>query len=138
MADLVLTSANVISSLATAAKRGIAGSTIVAGNILYKDTGDSNKLKLSDANGADPANGFEGVALCGADVGQPVLYISADPDFTPGITALAGDVIYVSDTPGAMTKTLGDLAVGATSILLGIMKTTTTMNLAPAVGGVIA
>lgn len=138
MADISITVANVLKSSAGQQQTGIAGATITAGQALYIDTSDSNKLKLADSNGASPANTVAGIALHASLSGQPISYVSTDTAFTFGGTVSAGDTIWLSNTAGGLTKTFADLATGSTVIVVGVAATTTTMNLSPVVGGVIA
>ena len=138
MADLVQTPASVLCSDISQAKRGTGGATIVAGNALYSDAADSNKLKLADSNsGAVGAaiRTFAGFALNGGDAGQPLQYVYADDDFTPGGTLVVGEAYYVSNTPGKICPK-ADLASGSTAIFVGIAKSATKLRLAPAAGGV--
>jgi hypothetical protein len=93
---------------------GIAGVAITAGQALYIDTADGNKMKLADANGTAPANTFAGIAENGAAAGQPVCYVSNDPSFVIGASLLAGDTIWLSPTAGGITKTQADLVSGCT------------------------
>lgn len=132
--DLSVTPGSVISSIPLQALRGISAVNILGGQNLYKLA--NGTLGLADSNGVSPANSFAGVALHSSRAGHPVRYIKIDPDFVPGFTAVAGDPIYLSDTPGGSTKTYADVASGSTVILLGVMTTTTHMNLNPIVGGV--
>jgi len=139
MAAISITAANVLKSSLGQRSNGIAGATITAGQALYIDTGDSNKLKLADANGTAPANTFAGIAENSASAGQPVFYVGLDAGgFTIGATVLAGDTIWLSPTPGGITKTEADLIAGCTKITIGNMLTTTTLNINPTVGGVVA
>lgn len=136
--DLTVTAANVLASAVPYAKHGIAGAAITAGQALYIDTTDSNKLKLADANGTAPANTYAGIALHAAAIGQPIAYQNSDPSFTTGFTALAGDPIFLSDNAGGVTKTIADLASGSAVIQVGLMLTTTQMNMSSITGGNIA
>jgi hypothetical protein len=129
MADLSPTAANVLKSNSAKVAEGIAGATITAGQTLYIDTADSDKLKLADADGAGVINTVAGIALHAALAGQPIKYVTKDPDFTPGFSALAGDTIWQSDTPGGLTKTLAELEAGDVITVLGGMTSTTKMNL---------
>ncbi len=138
MAAISVTAASVLKSSTGQVSVGTAGATITAGQSLYVDTSDSNKLKLADANGTAPANTFAGIALNAASAGQPVSYCTNDTaGFTIGATVVAGDTIWLSQTPGGITKTIGDLS-GGLAIVVGVMLTTTTMNLTPVVGGSVA
>lgn len=138
MAELSITAANVLSSDISKSRRGTSGATITAGQVLYEDSGDAKKLKLSDANGGSAGTDirkFKGIALNGAAAGQPVNYIAEDDDFTPGGTLVVGESYYLSSTtPGAICLK-GDLPAGATVTFLGIAKSTTKLRLKPAAGG---
>lgn len=138
MADIVITAANVLASSSATRVIGTAGATITAGQSLYVDTADSNKLKLADSDGTSPANVFAGISLHASLANQPIIYVTADPSFTFGGTVLAGDTVWLADTAGGVTKTFSDLEAGDTIVCLGVALTTTTMNLNPTVGGVIA
>ena len=139
MAAISITAASVLKSSTGSVSVGVAGASITAGQSVYIDTSDSNKIKLADANGTAPANTFAGIALNAASSGQPVSYCTNDSSgFTIGATVLAGDTIWLSPTAGGITKTESDLIAGCTKIVIGNMLTTTTMNLNPNVGGVIA
>ena len=139
MAAISITASSVLKSATGQLQNGVAGTTITAGQALYIDTSDSNKLKLADANGTAPANTFAGLALNSASAGQPVSYCPSDAGgFTFGGTVLAGDTIWLHTTPGAITKTFADLTSGCTAIALGVATSTTAFNLNPVVGGVIA
>jgi hypothetical protein len=138
MPDLSITAASVLASTSATKAEGVAGATITAGQSLYIDTADSNKLKLYDADGSSPVNVFAGIALHGAATGQPIKYATKDPSFTPGFAALAGDSIYGSDTPGGVTKTFSELETADVVTSLGVMTSTTVMNLNPVRGGAIA
>ena len=139
MAAISITAANVLKSSTGQVSVGTAGATITAGQAVYIDTTDSNKIKLADADGTAPANTFAGIALNAASSGQPVSYCTNDTaGFTIGATVLAGDTIWLSPTAGGITKTRADLVSPSTVITIGNMLTTTTMNLTPNVGGPIA
>lgn len=143
MAAISITAANVLMSTAGTPNTGIAGVAITAGQAIYIDTANSNLLKLADANGTTPANSFAGIARNNADIGQPVDYTGLDSGFGFGGTVNAGDDIWLSPTPGGITKTRADLITGCTVIHLGCAlgatgaTNVTTMNLKPSVGGVV-
>jgi hypothetical protein len=102
MADYSVTAANVLASANAQKKTGTAGATITAGQSLYIDTADSNKLKLYDANAASPANVMAGIALHASLAGQPITYVISDPAFTPGFAITAGATVIGSATPGGL------------------------------------
>jgi hypothetical protein len=137
MAAITITPASVLKSSTGSRSSGIAGETITPGQALYIMA--SGKMGLSDANGAAPANTCAGISENGASLNQPVSYVTADTaGFTIGATILAGDMIWVHTTPGAITKTFADLISGCAVIPLGSMLSTTTLALQPLVGGVVA
>lgn len=138
MADIAITAANVLKSSAGSTATGTAGATITAGQCLYIDTGDSNKLKLADADGTSPANTVAGIALHAALSGQPITYVTADTGFTFGGTGtIATGALYLSDTPGGITQTIADLEAGDKVISLGVLTSTTVLNLRVVTGGTI-
>lgn len=136
MADLVVTPANVFASADVQREEQIAGVAITAGQAVYLDTA-SGTVKLADSDGTDPQWRFRGIALNGASVNQPVFIAVADPNFTPGFTAVAGDDIWLADTAGGVTKTKADLESGDTVVHLGTMKTSAILNLRSNTGGII-
>ena len=139
MAAISITAASVLKSSTGQVSVGTSGATITAGQSVYIDTSDSNKIKLADANGTAPANTFAGIALNAASSGQPVSYCTNDTaGFTIGATVLAGDTIWLSPTAGGLTKTFADFTTLDKIIVVGVMLTTTTMNLTPVVGGSVA
>lgn len=138
MPDLAVTAANVLKSASGNSDIGVAGATITQGQVLYIDTADSNKLKLADADAASPAYVVAGIAECAASAGQPIVYRTFDTAFVPGFTALAGDTIWLSDTPGGMTKTFSELEALDHITVLGVMTSATVMNFRPLAGGTIA
>lgn len=139
MADISITAANVLKSSTGIPALGIAGATITAGQAVYIDTSDSNKIKLADADGTAPANTFAGIALNSATAGQPISYCTSDTGgFTIGATLAIGDTIWLSPNPGGLTRTFADFGSTDKITVVGSMVTTTTMNLTTIVGGTVA
>lgn len=139
MADISIVAANVLKSSTGLSSIGIAGATITAGQTVYIDTSDSNKIKLADADGTAPAYTFAGIAQNSATAGQPISYCTSDTGgFTIGATLSIGDTIWLSPNPGGLTKTFADFGSTDRITVVGTMVTTTTMNLTPIVGGTIA
>jgi hypothetical protein len=133
MADIVLTAANVLRSSAGQQTQGNAGEAIAAGDTLYKSTADQ---KLYKADGNDVAKkDVVGVAANTAGAGQPLFYIYEDMDLVLGAHAIpVGTVIIQSATPGKMCP-VEDLASGNYTMVLGVIKTATTMALRIVGGG---
>lgn len=139
MADIVVTPSAVIPSSNAIIRTGIAGATITQGQTLYIDTANNYVLKLADSDGASALVAtVAGIANNAASAGQRVDYTVSDPSFTIGATVLAGDDIWLSDTPGGITKTRAELEAADIVVHLGVMLTTTTMNLNITIGGIIA
>jgi len=113
----------------------LAAAAITAGQVLYRLA--AGTLGLADANGTSPANTVIGIALNGAAVGQPVLYVATDSAFTFGGTSTAGKTFYLSATAGGIVDDIADVTAGCTVISLGGTTSTTVMNLDPVVGGVV-
>lgn len=150
MADIVIVPATVIAGPRAVKASGVAGATITAGQTLYIDTADSNKLKLADSDGTSPANVIAGIALHGASAGQPIQYDVEDDDltiFSASGVVNSGATIYLSDTPGGMTilgpdQAAPELEAGDTIVVLGVANGATgatgvqKMNFRPITGGV--
>lgn len=127
MADLTVTAASVLKGTTGNAADGVAGTTLAAGDVLYRDSSDLS-LKLADANSVTAAvRTVVGIALNGAATGQPVKYIVSDTDLTPGFSSTAGEVVILSATPGKMAPA-ADAASGDYVTVIGIMKSATKMK----------
>jgi hypothetical protein len=133
MADKTITAANVLAST-TSYQVKTAAVAITRGQVIYLLT--AGTVGLADSNGTTPSNSVEGIALADCGAGQPCIYVQTDTAFTPGFSDTAGNVVYLSDTPGAITTTYADIASGSTVIQLGNMTSTTVMKFVPLVGGV--
>lgn len=143
MAALTVDPTLVFAGNPTTVFTGNASAAITAGQALYILA--NNTLGLADANGVSPANSFAGFARNNAATGQPVDCVGLDTSYTFGVATgvSAGDDIWLSPTPGGITKTRADLVTGCTVIHLGCALGATgatnvqTMNLKPCVGGVV-
>jgi hypothetical protein len=133
MANLTQTAATVKASSKATKKDGIAGATIVAGNVLYLDEAD-NKLKLADANGVASGRIVAGIALNGSSDGQPVKYATSDPALVLGATLVVGQDYMLSDTPGAIAP-VSDAVSGDYVTVLGVAISVTELNFAPVAAG---
>lgn len=129
MANLAITAANVVpsSTAPIAVVRLAAGVTVTQGQTLYQLS--DGTAGLADANGVTPANSFLGFACSAGSPGQPVSYCAADAGFVPGATLTPGFPVYISDTPGAITHAIADLASGSTTLMIGIAVSATVLNL---------
>lgn len=135
MADISITAASVLSGANAKIEDGIAGATITAGQLVYRDAATGRYL-LSDANGAAAAKTVRGVALNGASAGQP-LKIQKKGLITAGGTLTAGISYYLSDTPGGLCP-VADVGTGEDYVFVGIATTTAILNLNPTASGVSA
>lgn len=125
MADITVTPASVLPSTNAGYGEGIAGATIIAGQSLYIDTADANKLKLADANAVAPANLLEGVSLHGASAGQPIKYQKSGL-IEMGATLVKGTTYVLSATPGGIAPA-ADVVTGWTVNHVGVATSTTVM-----------
>lgn len=127
MADITITPANVVKGANARTEDGIAGATVTAGQVGYKDDSTSKYL-LADNNSvtADARRGV-GVFLNGAANNQPVELVF-EGDVTIGATLTPGTAYYLSDTPGGICPA-ADLASGEYVCLLGIAKSATVLAL---------
>lgn len=138
MAALSQTAASVLPSANANLASGIAGATIVQGNMVYADSTDSYKIKLTTTATAAAANPV-GMAINAASSGQRIDYVILDPALNIGATMLVGDDVWLFDTtPGAVTSTKADLEAGDYVTHIGVAITTTTINFKICAGGLIA
>lgn len=104
MANLSITAANVVVDTAysyTIDKEKNAGATITAGQVVYKDAADSDKLKLAGAAGTATIAEAYGIALVAASSGQPCAVLRKGV-LTIGGTVVVGTRLVLSATTGAM------------------------------------
>lgn len=134
MADLVITPANVVTYAGGSYETGTAGATITAGQTLYKDSTDSDKLKLADANASSATATVVGVALHAASAGQPIRYQTGG-DINPGATVAVGTTYIQSATAGGICPD-ADATSGHFKTILGIGQTASKIRLNIINGGV--
>ena len=134
MADIVQTPANVAAASGAPTKDGIAGATIVAGDVLYIDATDSNKLKLA-IDTSEAAAAAVGVALNGAANGQPIRYQTGG-NINPGGTVAVGEVYNVSRNAGKFAPD-ADVLSTVYRTTLGVGTTTSNVKLGIVVSGVV-
>jgi len=132
MSNLSITAASVQVASTVRLSRGVAGAAIAAGDALYVDTSDSNKLKLAIATSAAAAV-FAGIATHAALAGQPVQYIPAGA-ITIGATLVIGTVYVVSATAGKICP-VADLVSGNYLTIIGMPSSTTVLEVYPKTSG---
>jgi hypothetical protein len=127
MTDLSITAASVVAGADSSQRRGTAGATITAGQVVYFDSATLT-YKLADNNSATAAaRSPVGVALHGSLAGQP-LAVHDGGLITIGATLTAGVAYYLSGTPGGICP-VADLTTGMYPTVLGIAKSTTVLDL---------
>lgn len=136
MVDVTITAANVAKGAGAAVHYGTAGAAITAGQVVYKDAADGDKIKLADANlSADAARAI-GIALHGALTGQPLAYQAAG-EITPGGTLIVGSIYVLSGTAGGIAPA-ADNTTGFYTCVLGVAKTAAILKLGIVTAGVAA
>lgn len=125
MADLSINPSGVLASSTAVIDEGIAGANITAGQALYIDSTDSNKLKLCQ-NTASKTN-FAGISLQTSYTGQPVKYVKEDLEFTPGATVAVG-VLYTNANTSGGIRPDADNVTGNYVTAIGIGISTTKMT----------
>ena len=133
MADISQTAASVVAASATPFQDGVAGVTIVAGDVIYKDSTDANKLKLA-VNSAEASAEAVGVALNGGANGQPIRYQTGG-GINPGGTVVVGEVYCVSPQAGKFAPD-ADVLTADYRTILGIGTTTSNIAFAINVSGI--
>lgn len=129
MSDLVITASSVVPGANAQFGSGVAGAAITAGQTLYSDASDSNKLKLADCDGASGLRTCVGIAVCGAAAGQRVTYQKAGK-ISLGSVLTQGKVYVLSDTAGGIMP-VEDLESGDYVSILGVAESTSVLALIP-------
>lgn len=128
MADLTITATSVVKGAGAVTQTGIAGVAVTAGQALYKDPTDSNKLKLADCDSATAAvRVVAGVALHGAAANQPVTYQTGGV-INLGATLTAGTVYCLSDVAGGI-RPVADNGSGDGVSLIGVAISTSLLSM---------
>lgn len=126
MADIVVTAANVLKGANAQTTSGTAGEAITAGELVYIDGTDSNKIKLADADASEAASTLVGIALHATASGQPILYATKG-DVNPGGTVVVGEIYVASGTAGGIAPE-GDLATNDWLVVFGYGTTTSIID----------
>jgi hypothetical protein len=135
MAALSVTAASVLASAqATIRKEYTRAGTQTAGQAVYLN--DANQWATIDNSAVTlGVTTLIGITLDAGAINQPASVCVKDPTFTPGATMTVGIVIYTSTTAGGITMAEIPTTAEQTTVL-GVAKTTTTMNLNPITSGV--
>jgi hypothetical protein len=125
MSDLSVTAASVLAGASALVEHGCrAGATLVAGQVVYKDT--DGLLKLSDSNGAAALKAVYGITLNGGGASQPISVIKRGP-LTLNAVLTAGTTYCSSTTPGGIAPQ-ADITTGGDVIILGVALSTTVLD----------
>lgn len=128
MAALTITAAN--TTLVTTAENnigeGIAGGTITVGQPVYKDSTDSEKIKIADADASAAASTVVGISLHAALAGQPIKYLRSGR-LSFGAILTVAQPYFLGDTAGSIIP-FGDLNSGDYTVLLGFAISTSVMQ----------
>jgi len=134
MADLTVTAANVAEGSGAKKTTGTAGATITAGQTVYKDAADSNKIKLADADLSQAASTVVGIALHAALSGQPITY-QTDGQLDVGATLTVGEIYVLSGTAGGIAP-VADLAASDWVVILGVALATDNLDVQLYIAGI--
>jgi hypothetical protein len=126
MTDLTITATNVIAQTGAQIRHGTAGTTITAGQMVYKEA-SSGKYKLADSDSAtQEIQETTGMALNGAGDGQPLAVLESG-DVALGSVLTAGAPYYLSETAGGI-QPAADLGDGEEINLIGLAKSATVLT----------
>lgn len=121
MADLTITAASVLAYADVTPIDGILGATLTAGQAVYIDTSDSNKLKAADCDSSSTTATVAGILLTGGGSGQPCKYAKSG-EITIGATVTVGEIYVLSGNAGGIAQE-GDLASGDYVSVIGVGTT---------------
>ena len=131
MADDAVTPANVLAYSGATTAKGIAAVAITAGQTLYLN-GDGELALAIDTSAAAAA--CVGVALCNADPGQPLVYLTSG-GLNPGAAVTVGLQYGVTDTAGGIGL-LSERGAADYITLIGIATTTSRIEVEIQASGV--
>lgn len=126
--DITITEANVKLSTGNVGQslKGIAGATIAKAAVLYKDSSDSNKLKLADCSAAGTSD-VVGLAFSSGAADDAIEY-KATGDIVVG-SVLTAFATYVLSSTAGLIMLASDLTSGDTFVVIGHAISTTTLRL---------
>lgn len=133
MTDVSVTAGSVIAGSNAKKTPGIAGATITAGQVVYREA-STQKFKLCDVDSATAeARTPFGIALHGASDGQPLM-VQTEGDINVGGTLVVGTVYLASDTPGGIMPST-DVEAGDYPSVLGVASAANNLEMKIVVGG---
>jgi len=107
MSDRALTPDNVVPTASAVIERGIAYHQINAGDLLYIDAANSNKLRNASNTDASTAE-LVGIALNSAEANQPIAYATSGDVNVLANEVVAGTVYVLGASAGNISPA-GDL-----------------------------
>lgn len=125
--DISVTAASVLAGTDATFATGVSGATITAGQPVYIDTSDSNKLKACDCDASDLASTVAGIALHAALAGQPLKYQTGG-NLTFNAVLTTGKCFISSATAGGIAP-IADLTTGWRTSILGVATSTTNLKM---------
>lgn len=120
MADISVTAGSVVPATSGNTRQMIAGTTLTAGQLVYRNSADGRAWTASTASLA--ASQIVGVTLDGGAAGQPVT-VQTSGDYTVGGTVAIGTVYGVGDNAGGIAP-VSDNGAGDFCSVFGIGITT--------------
>lgn len=126
MADLAITSANVVADSKAKCLYGLCGEAINPGQAVYKSSTAKKWLKADSNSPEAEVRKAIGIALNVGSLNQP-LKILRQGKITIGATLVTGATYYLSDNPGGIC-TASDVRVGDYICLLGIATSTAVLD----------
>lgn len=135
MADLVVTASQVKKASNSVMDSGANGAALVAGEVVYKDAEDGNKVKLADCNVAGPdyeAAGALGIMVnsCPGTSGQEADYVAeGDVELGAGAAMTVGTPYFLSPNAGKLCP-LADIPAGGAAVVtyVGTAKTASVLS----------
>lgn len=135
MSDLIITASAVVEGLAATVASGVAAVSINAGQSIFLDASNLNKVTLADANLSLAAASCRGIALGNAVAGQRVSYITSGP-VTLGAVLTQGKVYVLSANAGGIAP-VADLSSGMYSTILGVASSTSMLQVGIVASGIL-
>lgn len=124
MADLTITAANVVWVSGIPPERSYnAGTTITAGQAVYRNTSSVWVLADNDSGTGATVAAASGIALNSASTGQPLAVAVNGSKINIGATTVKGEIYVLSSTAGGVCPA-ADLGSGDYVTILGIAEDT--------------
>lgn len=135
MSDLTIVAANVVAGAGASIHNGIALSTIVAGQSVYRDPVTLQFAPALANSGTAAIRTPYGIALNSAAANQPVSVL-AGGKYNPGATVVPGQIYVLSGANAGGIAPVGDLATGWYTTIIGIADATNDIVVGILSGGV--